>query len=93
MNKIEQRFLTLISSNTQRAFNAAHKILESISTDVLYTAANELVGRARYMNIMDTPEKAESANQFANQILGVLRQRNEDVTDLNEKIRENINTM
>jgi hypothetical protein len=42
---------------------------------------------------MDTPEKAESANQLANQILGVLKQRNEDVTELNAKIIENINTM
>ena len=93
MNKIEQKFLTLIASNKQRSFSAAHRILDSISTSVLYDSANELVSRARYLKIMDTPEKAESANQLANQILGVLKQRNEDVTELNAKIIENINTM
>jgi hypothetical protein len=93
MNKIEQRFLTLIASNTNRSFAAAHRILDSISTSVLYSSANELISRARYLNIADTPEKAESANQLANQILGVLKQRNEEVTDLNAKLLENINMM
>ena len=93
MNKIEEKFLTLISSNTQRSFSAAHRILDSISSSLLYSSANELVSRARYLKITDMSENAESANQLANQILGVLKQRNQDVTELNAKILENINTM
>jgi len=93
MNKIEQRFRSLIASNTQRSFSAAHRILDSISTSVLYESVNELLGRARYLKITNIHEKAEYANQLANQILGVLRQRNEDVTELNTELLENINRM
>ena len=93
MNRNEQRFITLLRSNTMRSFYAAHRILDSISTGVLIVAANELVTRATYLHITDTLEKAKNANQFASQIYGVLKQRNQDVTDIYEKIIQNINTM
>jgi len=89
MNKIEQKFLTLVRSNRVRSFMAAHKNLDDISTPVLKTAATELVSRARYLYITDTVEKASHANQMANQIAGVLQTRNEDIADLNTKINEN----
>ena len=89
MNKIEQRFLTLVRSNRLRSFYAAHRTLDDISTPVLYIAARELVGRARYLYITDTPEKADSANQLASQIVGILHARDQDITELNAKIIEN----
>lgn len=89
MNKIEQRFLTLVRSNRMRSFYAAHKVLDDISTPVLYIAARELVGRARYLYITDTSEKADYANQLASQIVGILHARDQDTTELNAKIIEN----
>ena len=86
MNKTEQRFLTLVRSNRMRSFYAAHKVLTAISTPVLYIAANELVGRAAYLYMTETPEKADYANQLANQITGILARRDQDVTELNAKI-------
>ena len=88
MNKIEQRFLTLVRSNRMRSFYAAHKVLDDISTPVLYIAVRELVGRARYLYNTDDVEKADYASQFASQISGVLYSRNEDVTELDAKIEE-----
>jgi hypothetical protein len=89
MNKIEQKFLTLIRSNRMRSFYTAHRILEVVSTPVLFAAANELVNRARYLYNADDAEKADYANQFASQISGVLNSRNQDVTELDAKIEEN----
>jgi hypothetical protein len=89
MNKTEQKFLTLVRSNKLRSFYAAHKVLDDISTPVLYNAATELIGRARYLFMTDTTEKANYANQLASQIVGVLHLRNEDVAELNTKLVEN----
>jgi hypothetical protein len=89
MNKIEQRFLTLVRSNKMRSFYAAHKVLDDISTPVLYIAARELVGRARHLYITDMSEKADYANQLASQIVGILHARDQDIAELNAKIIEN----
>uniref|UniRef100_A0A6C0JP19 Uncharacterized protein n=1 Tax=viral metagenome TaxID=1070528 RepID=A0A6C0JP19_9ZZZZ len=89
MNKSEQRFLTLVRSNSMRSFLAAHRVLDDISTPVLVIAASELASRARYLFITDTPEKADNANQIASQIVGVLRSRKEDVSALNAKLDSN----
>jgi hypothetical protein len=93
MNKVDQRFITLVRSHRKRSFLAAMKIADSISTPVLYSAATELIGRAKYLYVVDTPEKADYANQVANQITGVLSQRNEDITALDRQIREIIDMM
>lgn len=89
MNKTEQKFLSLVRSNTMRSFLAAHRVLDEISTPVLVTAAAELTSRARYLFITDSPEKAENANQLACQIVGVLRSRKQDTTALSTRIRDN----
>lgn len=93
MNKIDERFLTLVRSSRMKSFYAAHKIIDTISTPVLYSAALELVSRARYLLIVDTPENADHANQLASQIAGVLKQRNEDVTLIDTKVNEIIHMM
>jgi|UniRef100_A0A6C0B2B2 hypothetical protein len=90
MQKIEERFLTLLRSNRLHAFYAAHRILDDIGTSVLYIAARELVSRARYLYITDTLEKAECANQMASQIVAVLDSRNQDVSELNADITKNL---
>jgi hypothetical protein len=89
MNKTEQRFLTLVRSNNMRSYHAAHRVIDQISTHVLYTAVTELVSRARYLYMTDTRDKAEYANQLANQIAGVLHSRDQNVAELNAKINEN----
>ena len=89
MNKIEQKFLTLVRSNRMRSFYIAHQILNVISTPVLFAAANELVNRARYLYNADEAEKADYANQFAGQISGVLYSRNQNIAELDAKIEEN----
>ena len=89
MQKIEERFLTLLRSNRLQAFYAAHRILDDIGTSVLYIAARELVSRARYLYMTDTLEKAECANQMAYQIVAVLDSRNQDVSELNADITKN----
>jgi hypothetical protein len=38
---------------------------------------------------MNTPEKADNANQIASQIVGVLRSRKEDVSTLDAKLDSN----
>jgi hypothetical protein len=89
MNKTEQRFLTLVRSNNMRSYHAAHRVIDKIGTPVLYVAARELVSRAKYLYMTDTPEKADYANQLANQIAGVLHGRDQNVAELNAKINEN----
>jgi len=90
MNKTEQRFLTLVRSNKMRSFVAAHRFLDEIRTETLFNAASELVSRARYLLITDTEEKADDANQFAAQIISVLRSRNQNITILSAKLDENL---
>ena len=90
MNKTEQKFLTLVRSNKMRSFYAAHRVLDEIRTDALFSATSELLSRARYLFITDTIDKADDANQFAAQIISVLRSRNQDVTTLTAKLDENI---
>lgn len=90
MHKIEDRFLTLLRSNKLQSFYAAHRLLDDIGTTVLYIAARELVSRARYLYLTDTPEKAECANQLACQILAVLDSRNQDIAELNAYIVQNL---
>jgi hypothetical protein len=90
MNKTEQRFLTLVRSNKMRSFIAAHRFLDEIRTETLFSAASELVSRARYLLITDTEEKADDANQFAAQIISVLRLRNQNITILSAKLDENL---
>ena len=90
MNKTEQRFLTLVRSNRMQSFYAAQRILNVISTPVLFTAANELIHRARYLYFIDNPYQANYANQFACRISEVLHSRNQDVRQLDTNIEENI---
>jgi len=90
MKKIDQKFMSIIRSNTMRSFYAAHRLLNDISTPVLLTACSELLSRARYLYLVDTEERADYANQFAGQIIGVLSSRNIDVPDLRKKMDENM---
>jgi hypothetical protein len=73
-----------------RSFVAAHRFLDEIRTETLFNAASELVSRARYLLITDTEEKADDANQFAAQIISVLRSRNQNITILSAKLDENL---
>jgi hypothetical protein len=90
MKMNEQKFMKIIRSNNMRAYYAAHRMLDDISTPVLLQTGIELLGRARYLYLVDTPEKADYANQFAGQIIAVLRSRNVPVTELAEKMDENM---
>jgi len=90
MNKTEQKFMTIIRSNTMRSYYAAHRLLDEISTAVLESACAELLSRARYLYLVDTAVKADYANQFAGQIIGVLNSRNVRVPELRKKMDENM---
>jgi hypothetical protein len=90
MNKLDQKFVSIIRDNHMRAYYTAHGLIESVSTNVLYNACNELLSRAKYLFIVETPEKADYANQFAGQIIGVLNNRNVNTDILLEKMKNNM---
>jgi len=90
MKRAEQKFLTIVRSNTMRSFYAAWNLLDVVSTPVLLDAGNDLINRARYLNMIGKLDESNNANQFANQICGELRKRKVDASELHQKILSNL---
>ena len=75
---MDDKFIITTRSNNWRSLNAAHRMLDDVSTAVLISVCNELLLRT----------ESDPANQFAAQIMGVLYSRGENIDTIERKIQQ-----
>lgn len=78
VKKMDIKFILATKNNTWRSLNAAHRMLDNVSTGVLRSVCNELLLRT----------ESDPANQFAAQIMGVLYSRGENIDTIERKIQQ-----